>query len=642
MRKKLILGLIINFIALSFLVAQDEEVAHEKNIKIIAFSPDSKLIITGGEDHMVKIWEAGTGYMQKSFRHNYPISKIFLSPDANLMISGNGNFFHCLWDLKTGKPLKCLVDQQVEGFTPDGKNIVVIGYGNDGRKYASIALINVSTLEKMEFPHKLYSEEPVNGLAFTSDNKNIIVSTGDKLLHVLDKNNPEKKIKHKLKSETSIIAISPDNKFFVQEGERHIYELKNYKPVLELEEATKPKGKSSLRFTPDGDFILSVYNNRNYDVFEADSGKLANRLVFNEAQTIGVSPNGKLVAYTTDGKNLILWDINRNEDIGSYTDKNLIEGRAFVNYLRGVYYYNSKRYPDAIKYFNAAIGKTARAEKIYLLRGDSYLHLDKPQLAIEDYKKDSAAYPGRASINLARAYAFMKDYEKAGNYLTTHINSSYMERFIELEGDTFFSAMRTDKKWEHIKSQYKKTDAEKLIERAESRSKMGDLLGAMEFINKAIQLEPTRSIWYKERASLNLMLRQNDNVVADYKRAGELDTLSLPEVFVLIANAYSKKGELDNAAFYLNKCIERDPSQFQFLLNVATYRYSKYRKKEALEAVNSYLEIIPDDPFAYYTRALVNDDNDQSRQDIQYAISLAKETGVAIPKEFMELKASFK
>jgi tetratricopeptide (TPR) repeat protein len=638
--RKIIFSLILIFITVSILPAQDEEVAHEKNINIIAFSPDNKLIITGGDDHMVKIWEAGTGKMQQSFRHNYSISKIYLSPDARLMISGNGNFFHCLWNLQTGKPIKCLVDQQVEGFTPDGKNIIVISYGDDGNKFATISLIKINTLERIDFPHKFYSNGPVNGVTMTSDGKNFIVSIGDKNLFLLDKNDPEIKIKHRLKSETGIIALSPDNKFFVQEGSRHIYELRTYKPIKDLEETTQPKGKSALRYTPDGNFILSVYNKKNYDVIEADSGKIVNRLVFNDARMIAVSPDGKSVAYTSDGTSLTLWNINSNQDVRSFTDKTLIEGRAYINYLRGVYYYNAGRYADAVKYFTAAIGKTNRADRIYLLRGSSYLKMDKPLLALNDFQKDSAVFPGRANINLARVYASQKNFEKAAVYLNAHVGSNLMHRFNDLEEDPYFADMRLADKWMELKSVYKKTEGEKMVEVSENRVKKGDLLGAMEFIDKAIRIEPERSEWYKERAALNLRLLQNEEAIADYKKAGELDTISKTETYLLIANAYSKKGDLDNAAFYLNKCMLNDPSQFQYLLNIASMRYSKYRRKEALEAVNKYLEIIPDDPFAYYTRAMVNEDSEQSKADIRHAISLAIESGVKIPKEFIELKAS--
>jgi tetratricopeptide (TPR) repeat protein len=409
--------------------------------------------------------------------------------------------------------------------------------------------------------------------------------------------------------------------------------------VLELEESTQPIGKSSLRYTPDGDFILSVYNNH-YDVIEADSGRVVNRLVFKEAQTIGVSPNGKSVAYSSDGKNLVLWNINYNHDIRCFTDQSLIEGRAFTNYLRGIYYYNAGKHADAVKYFTATIGKTNRADKIYLLRGNSYLQMGNQKAAIDDFQKDSTLFPGRAHIHMARAYIGSKDFDKATVYLGAHINSPFMHRFNELQNDKYLTDMQSDKRWEEVKKLYKKTEGEKLIEVSEMRAKKGDLLGAMEYINRSIEMEPERADWYRERALLNLRLMQYDHAIADYKKIAELDTNCLQEMYVLIAKAYSKKGDANHAAFYLTKCFENDASQFQYLLDIASLRYSKYMKKEALDAVNKYLDIIPDDPFGYYTRAMVNDDSGQSKKDIQYAISLLQKSGEAVPKEFTELNAS--
>jgi WD40 repeat protein len=299
--KKTILLYLLMF-QVNFLFAQEAEVAHEKNINLITFSPDNSLIITGGEDKTVKVWETTTGRMQKSFTHSYQIKRIFISRNASHMVTGNGNFYHCLWSLQDGKAIRCFLDQQIEGFTPDGKYIIAIGYGNDGHKFANFSLIDIETFERIEFPHKIYVDTVVHDLAMTSDSKTILIATGNKTMYVIDKNDPEKKIKHKLKNETSWIALSPDNKHFVTEGSKYVYEVKSYKPFLELEQSI-PSGVSSLTYSNDGKMLLSVYN-KHLDIFGMDSGKVIKRHTFNDVKNFGVSSDGKYVAYTKDGKRL--------------------------------------------------------------------------------------------------------------------------------------------------------------------------------------------------------------------------------------------------------------------------------------------------------------------------------------------------
>ncbi len=98
MRKILLLNLFYTFFCFTKVYSQ-ENLAHEDTVRTIVFSPDGKLIITGGDDYMVRVWDVKGARMRNSFKHGYPINKIFINPKGNLMITGNGNFYHCLWDL---------------------------------------------------------------------------------------------------------------------------------------------------------------------------------------------------------------------------------------------------------------------------------------------------------------------------------------------------------------------------------------------------------------------------------------------------------------------------------------------------------------------------------------------------------------
>ncbi|HXA02164.1 MAG TPA: hypothetical protein VNW99_09255, partial [Cytophagaceae bacterium] len=370
MKKIILLHLLI--LPINFLFAQETEVAHEKNINLIIFSPDNSLIITAADDKTVKVWETTTGKMQKSFKHGYQINRIFTSLDGSHIVTGNGNFYHCLWNLRDGKAVRCFLDQQIEGFTPDGKFIIAVGYGNDGRKFANISLIDIETFERIEFPHKIYVDTIVHDLAMTSDSKHFLVATGNKTVYVIDKNDPDKKIKHKLKNETSLIVLSPNDKFFVTEGSKHIYDIRNYKPVLELEEPTKPLGVGSLRYSNDGKSLLSVYNN-NLDIIGMDSGKVIKRYTFDDVKTFGVSNNGKYVAYTTDGKRLSIREVDSENSVKAAWDKDLVEQRAFSNYMRGIYFLNAKQYPEAVKHLTAAMQNYTSGD-IYFFRGTAFLN----------------------------------------------------------------------------------------------------------------------------------------------------------------------------------------------------------------------------------------------------------------------------
>ena len=636
MKKNTLLCLLI--FQIHFLFAQETEVAHEKDINLIVFSPDNSLIITGSDDKTVKVWETVSGKMQKSFRHSYHINRIFISRDGSFMITGNGNFYHCLWNLRDGKAVRCFLDQQIEGFTPDGKSLIAIGYGNDGHKFANISLIDIETLERVEFPHKIYVDTIVNDLAITSDSKYFLVATGNKTVYVIDKDDPDKKIKHKLKNETSVIALSPDDKHFVTEGSKHIYDIKNYKPVLELQEPTQPLGRGSLRFTNDGKFLLSIYNN-NLDIIGMDSGKVIKTYTFNDAKTFGISNNGKYIAYTKDGKRLSIREVGSENTTIAAWDKKLVENRAFSDYMKGIYFRSIKLYPEAVKHLTAAM-ETYKAGNIYFFRGTAFLNSGKIEEAIEDFRKDYAINRGRATIHLARAYSIKSDLSTSAHYLREYMYSTSMTTLRELEQDSSLKNLRKDLRWNGLVKEYKKNESEKMADQALDRINKNDMMGAMEFINKAIEKDPKSAKWYQMRAEHNMKLRQYNNAIIDYKKCATLDRDNEAEIYVSIAKALAKKGELGQAAFILGKSIEKDSTQFAHLLDIAALRYTTFQKKYAMEAVNKYIDIIPYDPYGFYIRARVCDDNKQSKEDIERAISLMKERGTRVPAEFVDFKRS--
>jgi WD40 repeat protein len=72
----------------------------------LAFTPDGRDLITGGEDGVVRIWELPRGKEKRSFRLGpWPVGSLVLSPDGKrLAYFGGGRKLH-LCDLATGKDI---------------------------------------------------------------------------------------------------------------------------------------------------------------------------------------------------------------------------------------------------------------------------------------------------------------------------------------------------------------------------------------------------------------------------------------------------------------------------------------------------------------------------------------------------------
>jgi WD40 repeat protein len=65
---------------------------HTDNVSAIAFSPDSKYAVTGGDDHVAKLWDVATGQLVREFSgHKAWVSGIEFSPDGQLLLTGSGD-----------------------------------------------------------------------------------------------------------------------------------------------------------------------------------------------------------------------------------------------------------------------------------------------------------------------------------------------------------------------------------------------------------------------------------------------------------------------------------------------------------------------------------------------------------------------
>jgi WD40 repeat protein len=101
----------------------------------VAFTSDSRLMVTGSLDRTVKLWDVASGTeLDELTRHHKPVNCVAISPDDRLLATGDGVWQRpdepgevIVWDLRTRQPLATLRDHQgcVFGlaFSPDGRTL---------------------------------------------------------------------------------------------------------------------------------------------------------------------------------------------------------------------------------------------------------------------------------------------------------------------------------------------------------------------------------------------------------------------------------------------------------------------------------------------------------------------------------------
>lgn len=110
-------------------------VAHQSGVAAIAYSPDSKRIVTCGGDRLVNVWSVSANgnpaLISELKGHNQPVSSVAYSPDGRFIASGGGDLVVRIWNAATLLEIRALRGHtdwvSSVAFAPDGKSIISAG-----------------------------------------------------------------------------------------------------------------------------------------------------------------------------------------------------------------------------------------------------------------------------------------------------------------------------------------------------------------------------------------------------------------------------------------------------------------------------------------------------------------------------------
>jgi WD40 repeat protein len=288
---------------------------HGGCVQCVAFTGEGKTVLSGGDDHAIRLFNASTGQETRSFiGHRNSVMAISVAPGERLLASCTQGGHVRVWDFVTGKQLR-----QMGAFDP----IYDVAFSRDGKWLACAETgVRIWSTDTWRQTHPLRGpHKRVFCLAFSCDSKALASGDEDGILRFWDakRGNQVREVKAH-DGAVRALAFSRDGQYLAStasDGTLRLWEAVTGKAIAVLCKR-RTKDCSRLAFSPDGK-VLAWQGDAKESIrlLAVPSGKELRTLTghLQDVFCVSFSPDGKrLVSGSMDGT-VRVWDVASGNEV---------------------------------------------------------------------------------------------------------------------------------------------------------------------------------------------------------------------------------------------------------------------------------------------------------------------------------------
>jgi len=317
--------------------------AHDGSVTALAISKDGKMLLSAGEDNIIKVWQLPDGALMKTISDVPATSSLSISPKGNMFATLGGQNSIQLRRLPDGELIKNLEGHSIfvnaVKFSSDGK-FLISGSSDD-----SVILWNVAGENQYEYKKIMRHKDSVHAIAISPDNSIWASGSYDTTIIVGDFEGNVTKILSGNNSAIVSLEFSADGRYLASVSRDNtiiIWDLENEEIIKKMNTDKAKSGYShSLSFKK---MLVCKSNENEISLWSILFFKLINKIK-SKVNVFSVTPDEKLLVAGNKNKTIQLWSLPDGILL-----KCLLDLKSSPSSVKGITYTTTNEYGQLITY----------------------------------------------------------------------------------------------------------------------------------------------------------------------------------------------------------------------------------------------------------------------------------------------------